>query len=295
MPKKLFVFAAAVFAAMSLSTAVSADMGPKPQVTVIAENAPDCVYYIDLLQEYDGRSDDSSFVGIDTDEYDAKLLEKLWSLEDEGWYPALSGGTTTPFWGTLTPDENNRFVFGYFGTPEAYRVIMVTQTDVIVSDAHTRTTLQETVRFDCATGELVSDGVENFAASASRAGENIVWFLFTLLVTLLQTYVVTAVVEGLLLLAFRYKFAKNLWRTLLVNLVTNGLLDVFMLLFGGLNYYAMLFSAEAVIFAAEALVYTKLLVGHSKRRAVIYAICANAASLGIGFILMTFCREIFIL
>src|SRR5574344_2175106 len=99
MPKKLFVFAAAVFAAMSLSTAVSADMGPKPQVTVIAENAPDCVYYIDLLQEYDGRSDDSSFVGIDTDEYDAKLLEKLWSLEDEGWYPALSGGTTTPFWG----------------------------------------------------------------------------------------------------------------------------------------------------------------------------------------------------
>lgn len=62
----------------------SADFGPKPKLKIIVRNAPEEVYYLDLLIESDYV--DEKF---DIGRYNADMVNNLLSFKDEGWYPAL--------------------------------------------------------------------------------------------------------------------------------------------------------------------------------------------------------------
>ena len=72
-----------------LAGTASADTGPKPAVTITVVNAPEGVYYLDLLQQ-----DADGSPNIDREDYDPALLEGLERWEEEGWYPALLHGTS---------------------------------------------------------------------------------------------------------------------------------------------------------------------------------------------------------
>ena len=86
-----------------LTTAVFADMGPKPQLTVVVEHAPSELYYLDLLAE--GEYEYDPDFAMDETDLDPELLAAFRAAIPDGWHACIAEGTTgAPIWGKLTGD-----------------------------------------------------------------------------------------------------------------------------------------------------------------------------------------------
>ncbi len=96
----------------------------------------------------------------------------------------------------------------------------------------------------------------------------------------------TLLIEGLLLLLFRYRTRRSWLTFLIANLVTQFALNIALAGFsvGGPSSFWMFFYTvgEILIFIIEAIVYCCLFKEFSKLRAFLYALTANAASLYLG-------------
>ena len=97
----LRAFVCALLASLALTTFAFADSGPKPQLTVRVENAPQELYYLDLLAEGDWDAEDTdSDDGIERSYYgkedtlDPDLLALLRENVPEGWHACVAQGTT---------------------------------------------------------------------------------------------------------------------------------------------------------------------------------------------------------
>ena len=259
-----------------LTTAVFADMGPKPQLTVVVEHAPSELYYLDLLAE--GEYEYDPDFAMDETDLDPELLAAFRAAIPDGWHACIAEGTTgAPIWGKLTGDPagpTNYHCFRYYGVPETYRILIVTASgETFLSDVLTRRTLQSSVTVDwvakTAKPPLQSEGyLLQFAA----------------------TFVPTILIELVVLLLFGFKLKENWKPFLLVNLVTQGLLHGYFALFAVNNgvgpWYFMLFiPAELVIALLEAFIYRAALKGRSKRRAFLCGLCANVCSAALGYFL----------
>ena len=273
----LRAFVCALLASLALTTFAFADSGPKPQLTVRVENAPQEPYYLDLLAEGDwGAEDGNSIDGIDWN-YDGK---------EDTLDPVAQGTTGAPMWGELYAEGTDAFgndlhIFGYHGVPSTYRIILVTQSGKVwLSEALERKVLQSSV-----TVHWADDAESTTVTVPSTVTGYLLQFLATLVPTLL--------IEGILLLLFRYSWKENWKAFLLVNLVTQGVLaaasSVLNLQNGAAlwNYFLFLLPMEAAILLIEIYLYAGrgLLTGHSKGRAALYAVAANLASAVLGYYL----------
>lgn len=259
----------------AFTTAAFADSGPKPYLDITVVNAPEG-YYLDLLMEhspgqtyYDNLSGDES--------YDPQGLAGLHALEGEGWYPAFAGGSRAPLFGDLTPDQNGKHHFTYYGLPTTFRIIVSevgSDRWQATAESYTRTTFATNLTYDYATNTI------EYATPTALV--RVLEFLSTLIPTLLA--------EGLVLWLFRFDIKKNLVFFLLLNVVTQLFLHFVM----GTSLYAatarfssyLLFflPAEFLIFIVELLFCVFLLKGHSKFRRAAYALAANAVSFGLTFV-----------
>ena len=284
----------ALLASLALTTFAFADFGPKPQLTVRVENAPQELYYLDLLAEGDwGAEDGNRIDGIDWN-YDGKentldpdLLALLRDNVPAGWHACVAQGTTgAPMWGELYAEGTDAFgndlhVFGYHGVPSTYRIILVTQSGKVwLSDELERRVLQSSV-----TVHWADDPESTTVTVPSTVTGYLLQFLATLVPTLL--------IEGALLLLFRYSWKKN-WKVfLLVNVLTQGFLavaSVSVTAHSGVSAWYLFFfllPAELVVMLVEVFLYSGrgLLTGHSKGRAALYAVTANLASAVLGYYL----------
>ena len=290
----LRAFVCALLASLALTTLALADFGPKPQLTVRVKNAPQEPYYLDLLAEGDwGESGESSYDGVDWSYHgkentlDPALLTSLRENVPAGWHACVAQGTTgAPIWGELYAEGTDAFgndlhVFGYHGVPSTYRIILVTESGKVwISDVLERRVLQSSVTVHW------SDDTEHTTVTVpSIVTGYLLQFLATLVPTLL--------IEGILLLLFRYSWKENWKAFLLVNLVTQGVLaaasSVLNLQNGAAlwNYFLFLLPMEAVVLLIELYLYAGrgLLTGHSKGRAALYAVAANLASAVLGYYL----------
>ena len=134
-----------------LTTAVLADMGPKPQLTVVVEHAPSELYYLDLLAE--GEYEYDPDFAMDETGLDPELLATFRAAIPDGWHACIAEGTTgAPIWGELTGDPvatTYYHSFRYYGVPETYRILIVTASgETFLSDVLTRRTLQSSVTVD---------------------------------------------------------------------------------------------------------------------------------------------------
>lgn len=290
----LRAFVCALLASLALTTFAFADFGPKPQLTVRVENAPQELYYLDLLAEGDWDAEDTdSDDGIERSYYgkedtlDPDLLALLRENVPEGWHACVAQGTTgAPIYGELYAEStdasgNDLHIFAYHGVPSTYRIILVTQSGKVwVSEALERRVLQSSVTVHWA------DDTENTTVTVpSTVTGYLLQFVATLVPTLL--------IEGILLLLFQYSWKRN-WKTfLLVNMLTQGLLAVAsssVTAHSGVSaWYLFCFflPAELVVMLVEVFLYSGrgLLTGHSKGRAALYAVTANFASAFLGYYL----------
>ena len=93
--------------------------------------------------------------------------------------------------------------------------------------------------------------------------------------------ILTLIIEGALLFAFGYRSKQNMLLFLITNIVTQTALNV--LFIGARGYWFLLYIiVEVLIFLIETLLYKNRLTEHSKTRAVLYGLTANAASLFLG-------------
>ena len=292
--KSLRALICALLTSLALTTVALADFGPKPQLTVRVENAPQELYYLDLLAEGDWDAEDTdSNDGIERSYYgkedtlDPDLLAFLRENVPEGWHACVAQGTTgAPIYGELYAEGTDAFgnalhVFGYHGVPSTYRIILVTQSGKVwLSEALERKVLQSSV-----TVHWADDTEHTTVTVPSTVTGYLLQFLATLVPTLL--------IEGILLLLFQYSWKRN-WKTfLLVNMLTQGLLAVAsssVTAHSGVSaWYLFCFflPAEFVVMLVEVFLYSGrgLLTGHSKGRAALYAVTANFASAFLGYYL----------
>ena len=282
MKRSLRITVLILLAMAMLTVTALADMGPKPQLTIRVENAPEELYYLDILAEGNYADDENPFDGLEwsySDEeiaaLDQELLEALRAAVPEGWHACTAQGSTgAPMWGDLYPDEDGLHTFGYHGVPETYRVLMVTKSgEVFLSEVCTRTALQSSAAVDWAAKCVTVPSIS--AAYATQ---------------FLATFVPTLLMEGILLALFGLWNRKNVLVFLLVNLVTQGGLTVY---FGisavryGVSggYRFLLAAAELAILFAEYLLYRRFLTGRTQERIAAYAVTANVCSAILGFIL----------
>ena len=292
--KSLRTLVCALLASLALTTFAFADFGPKPQLTVRVENAPQEPYYLDLLAKGDWDAEDGNRIdGIDwnydgkEDTLDPDLLALLRDNVPAGWHACVAQGTTgAPMWGELYAEGtdasgNALHWFGYVGVPSTYRIILVTESGKVwVSDILNRRVLQSSVTV-------------NWSDDTSAVTVSVPSTIPGYLLQLVATLVPTLLIEGIILLLFQYSWKQNWKAFLLVNLITQGLLAIASSVYAiqsGPNMFSYLIfflPAELFILIAEAYLYAGrgMLKGHSKKRAAAYAVTANLISAILGYYL----------
>ena len=257
-----------------LTVTALADTGPKSKLTVKVKNAPQELYYLDLLS-MEGAPRHPSLTEEELAALDQELYSALLAAIPAGWHGCVSQGTDgAPIWGSLTPDENGCHTFSNYGVPWTYRVLMVTKSgEVFLSEVHTRRMLQSSVTVYWA------------AKSLSAAP---LWAGYAL--ELLSTLVPTLLLEGLLLALLGLWNRRNLLVFLAANVATQ--LAMFLILGTtalkegvGFGYYLLFIPLELVILLAETVAYRRLFTETSKRRATVYGISANLCSAVLGWFL----------
>lgn len=101
--------------------------------------------------------------------------------------------------------------------------------------------------------------------------------------------VLTLLLEGLVFLLFGYRRKASWLAFLVVNLITQGLLNAVFIGPNFIGYWMLaLIFGEILIFIAEAIAFAETLKEFGKVRAVCYALTANAASLVLGGFLLSY-------
>lgn len=289
--RKLRAIVLVLFLFLPLSMPASADSGPKPTLTIVVENPPAEVYYLDLLapEKFQGPNEQYK-------EYqDKKKLDLLRDYELSGWKPVLVTGSEIPITGDLEgkrrADGSMEHIFTYAGIPDTFRVILVTpDNELRISQEVTRKAFDTVYTYNYEDEGIADTGVIGIDAGVVQRliavqGEDAVRPIAR---QLAFTLPVTFVIEGLVLVLFRFSLKKNWKPFLFANLATQLLLTTLTglaMYSGGMRgaFYVLLV-IEVFILAGETLLYTCLLQGHTKKRRALYGITANIMSCGLVYL-----------
>jgi hypothetical protein len=260
----------------SLPITVSADCGPKPQLTIIVDNPPEEEYFLDLLVHETGTS--VNYLNKDT-VYEPQKLELLKHYSQDGWYPGFVHGTSLPMFGDLVGVKSGNTMvhtFGYVGLPDDYKIIIVTpEKNIVVSEPLHKDTFQETIHYDYKTGKVT----QNILA-------------VNLLFQFISTLIPTLLIEGLVLLLFGFSLRLNWIPFLSINVITQIFLTLTLgvaLLTSGTFYAYLIFvPMEIIIILVERFAFMRYLKQHSERRRGWYAVTANLLSAAAGLVLINF-------
>lgn len=249
---------------LALPLIAFADMGPKPEIHITVINPPREKYYLDILEKSSKTpSNKATYTG-----YNKEMAKLLRSFEKDKWYPvALYGGLNVPMWGDIESDDDS-FSFGYVGTPDSYRVIIVTESGTV----KTSRTIKKLILHQKITVDFTD-------MSITMAP---VWQIYP--AQLISTLLPTLVIEFIILLLFGFKAGENIKVFLLTNIATQIAMTICLsstLLFGGdttFYCYLIFIPVEIAIALTEGWIYEKHLKGHNIKRRFWYGVTANAVS-----------------
>lgn len=270
---RLLAFVIAVVTALAFSViCISADAGPKPSVTIKTNGTVGEKYYLDLLVDYDDGY--PNLRDEEIAELDPEMFGTLSSYTDGTWYPAIAHGTHAPLFGTVVPNGDGTSRFSYYGTPDRFRIIIVTESGVVrVSDVVKKTVYQQVFSLDFADMTVKT--------SQSPAKSYLIQFA--------STFVPTVIIEFLLLFAFGLSPKKYWWAVLAVNFATQLLLTSVLACNPGMMYAGLILifvALELLIMIIEAAAYSVIMKKERLWKRIVYAVTANIASAVIGGFLL---------
>ena len=243
-----------------------ADTGPHPSVSVTFINLPDSVHYATLIAEEESYGPHRAVSKPQTNSSYERFLASSAFLD----YAAQAGYY---YWGHLYEIEDGRIRWGYY-PPERFMILLYdedggavyasSETERFAFDSIYRVTLRE-------------DGT--LAVEEESQQFKTIYYAAVRLVT-------TVLVETLVALLFGYRSKKELLIIGITNILTQALLNWYLIVgetFPDTLIWMVRFLAmELAVFIGEAVIYAICLKSHSKKRAVLYAITANMASLFSG-------------
>jgi hypothetical protein len=318
--KRLASLLIAVFVCSAFFVPAKADTGPKPSITVKAQNLPKGEVYMDLLvyrPDYD-RDDALSDLWYDRwltypshpkgYSFNEEMLSALRDFDVGGWHSALAGNAQPVLFGDVYCYVDSGYAeieYSYFGTPDVFKIIVVTESgEVRVSNTVTRKAFQAVISFDYekALSPEELSAIETTEAatapppihipdSAVESGQ-FGYYFKTYSLQFLETCGLTLLIEGVLLLIFKLGSKRNWVVFLVTNIATQLLFTAatavcsFYFGLGWFEYIILLVISEIIIFAVEIPVFARLFNNNSVRRRVLYAIIANAASCALGVVLL---------
>ena len=266
----VIMLAAALF---SMSTVFAcADVGPKPSVNISIENCPDYECYGTLLGKAEGYG---PYHAVDPDvetgryDNDARAAYNAFSSyaqSTEGFF----------FWGEVFTIDSSSFSWGYYPPEDFIILIYDPETAALyASGEESRFAFDSYYRVD-----LQDDGT--LAVQETP-------YLTRNLMSFAIRVAVTITVELLIALVFRYRDKKEIRLIVITNCITQVMLNLLLSFIdytSGLLTWVFIFPVlEIAVFIIEAIVYAIGLRSHSRKRAVCYALLANAATALIGFMI----------
>ena len=243
-------------------------------------NAPES-YYVALLAnwatpEERGVPNVNSELKLD-DVNDESVVEYLKGFLYDGWFYH-----ETPVGDSYyRSNVEDRYIFDY-SVPNPFKVIIIdADGEVYISDVLGQEEFNATCVYDMATGTLVENRTNQVLGRISYVA---------------GCYVITLVVEGIILKLFRYPFTKrNVFSFLFINTVTNIPLNHY-LVYGSLSGIAAAFFIlffwpliEVAIMLIEGAFYAYMLRDRDGKnrvtRGFVYSLVANIASATMSFII----------
>lgn len=262
----------------------SADIGPKPSLDIIVLGMDTDEYWLDLLV-----TDDANYSRLKITEEERAIVSKLAEYRDEdGFHPALLGGTKTPLNGKLKgekqPDGSYLHNFSYVGVPELFKIaILKKDGTLIISDIINRKQFQSIMEYDLQNLKVT----EEILILEDKVSEKIPWK--TISIGFSIRLIFTLLIEILIALTFGFRLKNSLKIFLITNMATQIILNVIVLftnITSGLlaGFFTFIF-VEIFVIIIEAIIYSQLLVEKSKALRIGYAIFANIVSIIVGFML----------
>lgn len=279
MKKKILALALCAIIIIALVPSVAfADMGPKPSVEIEITGITG-EYYVTLLSKnklngpysvYDKELDNKYTYNEDVPD---DIWQKFVDYKDSDGYYYLQY--------TKKLSGNDTYRWGYYPPYDFKILIYVPSTDTfLVSEAYERYAFSSYYKLDASLDTLIPTNNYNYC-----------WEIFTLLLRI----VLTIGIEIAVALLFRFNKVKQLLLILITNCVTQILLNLTLsiinYLSGGLAYLIFFVIFEILVFIIEAIVYLIFMkkVSDEKPKAwlvLLYAFAANAASVGVGILLI---------
>lgn len=286
----ILIFAIVVFS----GNYVYADSAMPTYIEVVVNNPPSEDYCIALLAESSEKKVPEKYdysTKTDADNYalteiDQEMLRVLYEYADDGWMVMSRSFHNSSNLEFFHSNEAHKYYFHYL--LDLYKVIIVTENlEISVSkEAIMRDTarINSTCYYDVDTGEL--SGQNNQGSDIS----------YNTVKSILCALVLTLLIESVVMCFFGLQSIANFIRIIIVNVITQAFLDLYMLfVYARLSFinaalpYVVLFTVELLIIFAEAMCYKKRLKYNDEIhpvRNVAYTIVANAASFGIGMLIL---------
>ncbi len=291
--KWLLALLCTAFLLSSFPVKASADTGPKPSVTVEFINIGDGVCYATLLSDkagngpwiaWDGTPKTEFYaVGENHETISGRVPYEIWKAfvdyrDEDGFYFLQFGDRV---------DETGELSWSYY-PPEHFKILIYYAESgrFAVSGILHRHAFHARFRVDLANGAVEKMRVEKSVSWSDELPS----FLFRLALTL--------VVELGIALLFSIREKEQLCFIAVVNIVTQLLLNLLLVLPIGTGLSPYLLGLELGIAALEALAYCLHLnkYVYRPRKAVLYiayALVANAASFGFGLTVSVFLPGMF--
>lgn len=279
-----------------------ADTGPKPSMSFTLRGMPQEEYYVTILSQVESTGPHSAYDTNGNDappqwalsgsrsELDYSVWQKFVDYQDaDGFYFLTDllekcSGDTSILWGYYPPETVKLLL--YFPGSDTF----------LESGIYERYAFHSSFTLDLG-GVSPTEAAQPLALQKSAG-------VTSQLLPFLARLALTLVVELGLALLFGYRSRRQILHIIAVNAATQVLLNIGLFLAGSqMGYFSLCLLyllLELLIFVAEALLYRRLLLtaderGDSKvrRRVVLYALAANAASFGAGLLLSRFVPFLF--
>lgn len=266
LPKRLYAVILISLLLVLFSVPAHADTGPHPSVSVTFTNLPDSVHYATLIAEKESYGPHRAISKPQMNDSYERFLASSAFLEvaaETGYY----------YWGHLYEIEDGRIRWGYY-PPERFMILLYDEANGAVYTSG----VTERFAFDSIYRVTLQEDGTLYVEKESQQ--------FKTIYNVAVRLVTTVLVEILVALLFGYRSKKELLIIGITNILTQALLNWYLIVgdtYPDSTIWLFRFLAmELAVFIGEAVIYAKCLKSHSKKRAVLYAITANMASLFSG-------------